>query len=104
MYTTYKIPPVLLIKHSVNQDSEPTTPHKLATGTKHSVSNLPVLLCRCVVQKATAYVSPKALNMRHQTQKGFRGIPVVITQQQKFYLIYVPSTQKIVSSHDVVFE
>ena len=55
-------------------------------------------------KKATEHVDTKALNMSHQPQKGFRGIFVEITQHQKRYLIYVPSTRKIVSSHDVVFD
>ena len=42
--------------------------------------------------------------MRHQAQKGFRGIFVGITQHQKVYLVYVPSTRKIISSYDVVFD
>ena len=33
MYTTDHIFTVLPIKHLVNQDGEPTTPHKLATAT-----------------------------------------------------------------------
>ena len=44
----------------------------------------------------------KALNMCHQAQKGFCGILVIIPQHQKGYLLYVPSTRKIVSSYDVV--
>ena len=42
--------------------------------------------------------------MRHQSQKGFRGIFVGIPQHQTLYFVYVPSTRKIVSSHDVVFD
>ena len=42
--------------------------------------------------------------MRHQAQKGFRGIFVVIPQHQKVYLVYVPSTRKVISSYDVVFD
>ena len=34
MYTTDHIFPVLPIKDLINQDGDPTTPHKLATGTK----------------------------------------------------------------------
>ena len=68
-YTTYHIFHVLPIKHLVNQDSEPTMPQKLATGKKRSVSNQHVLFCPCVVQKATAHVDTKAINMRHQSQK-----------------------------------
>ena len=41
--------------------------------------------------------------MRHQSQNGFLGIFIVITQHQKGYLIYVPSKRKIFSSRDVVF-
>ena len=82
------------MEHLINQDGEPTTPQKLATNTKPSVSNLSVLFYPCFVQKATVHVYTKVLNMRHQSQKGFRGIFVGITKHQKGYLIYVPITQK----------
>ena len=42
--------------------------------------------------------------MRHQAQKGFCGIFFGITQHQKWYLVYVTSTRKIISSYDVVFD
>ena len=71
MYTTDHIFPVLPIKDLINQDGDPKTPHKLATGTKPSVSHLRVLFCPCVVHKSTAHVETKTLNMRHQAQKGF---------------------------------
>ena len=74
MYTTYHIFPVLPIKDLINKDGDPTTPHKLATGTKPSVSYLRVLFCPCVVRKAAAHVETKTLNMRHQAQKGFSVI------------------------------
>ena len=67
MYLTDRVFPVLPIKHLVNQDVEPTTPQKLETGTKPSVSNPCVLLCPFVVQNATAHVYTKALNMCHQS-------------------------------------
>ena len=56
MYTTDHIFPVLPIKDLINEDGDPTTPCKLATGTKPSVLHLRVLFCTCVVQKATAHV------------------------------------------------
>ena len=104
MYMTDHIFPALIIKHLVNKYGEPTTPQKLATGTKPSVSNLCALFYPFVVQKEHAHVDTKALNMRHQSQKGFCSIFVGITQHQKGYLIYVPRTQKIVSSHEFVFD
>ena len=42
--------------------------------------------------------------MRHQAQKCFRGVFVGIPEHQKGYLVYVPSTRKIISSYDVVFD
>ena len=42
--------------------------------------------------------------MRHQAQKGFCGIFVGIPEHQKGYLVYLPSTIKIISSYDVVFD
>ena len=103
MYTTYHIFPVLPIKYLINEDGDPTTPHKLATGTKPSVSHLRVLFCPCFVCKATARVETKTLNTRHQAQKGFCGIFVGIPEHQKGYLVYAPSTRKVISSYDVVF-
>ena len=70
MYTTDHIFPVIPIKYLINEDGDPTMPHKLATGTKPSVSHLRVLFCPCVVRKAMAHVETKTLNMRHQAQKG----------------------------------
>ena len=58
----------------------------------------------CVVRKATEKVGKKALNMCHQSQKGFCGIFVGISQHQKGYLVYVPITRKIISLYDVVFD
>ena len=42
--------------------------------------------------------------MRHQTQKGFRGIFVGIPQHQKGYLVYVTSTRNVISLYNVVFD
>ena len=83
MYTTDHIFPVLPIKDITNKDDDPTTTHKLATSTKPTVSHLCVLFCPCVVWKTTAHVETKALNMRHQAQKGFCGIFVGIPEHQK---------------------
>ena len=104
MYTTDHIFPVLPIKDLINEDGDPTTPHKLATDTKPSVSYLRVLFCPCVVRKAMTHVETKTLNMRHQAQKGFRGIFLGIPEHQKGYLVYVPSTRKVIYSYDVVFD
>ena len=103
MYTTDNIFRFYQSKIQKNKDGEPTTPFKLATGTKPSVLHIRVLFFPCVVRKATAHVYKKALDMCHQVQKGFGGIFVGIPQYQKGYLVYVPSTRKIISSYDVVF-
>ena len=102
MYTTDHFFPVLPIKDLRNEDCDTKMPYKLATGTKPSVSHLHVLFCLCVVRKATAHVETKTLNMRHQAQKYFRGIFVGIPQHQKGYLLYIPSTRKLIFPYDVV--
>ena len=94
MYMTDHILPVLPIKYIINEDGDPTTPHKLATGTKLSVSHLRVLFCPCVVRKATAQVETKTLNIRHQAQKGFRGIFIGITEHQKDILCKYPVQER----------
>ena len=97
IYTTDPIFLVLPIKDMINGDGEPTTPFKLATGTKPSASHLRMLFFPCVVRKSTVYVLKKALNMRHQAQKSFCGFFVGILQHQKGYFVYLPSTRKIIS-------
>ena len=87
IYTTDNIFPVIPIKDLINEDSDLTPPFKLATGKKPSVSQLCVLFFPCVARKATAHVDKKALNMRHQAQKGFCGIFVEIPQHQKGYIV-----------------
>ena len=102
MYTKYHIFTVLPIKELINEDIKLATLFKLATGTRPLVSHLRVLFFPCVVQKAPAHVGTKALNMRHQAQKGFRGIFVGIPLHQKGYLVYVQGIRKIISSYDVL--
>ena len=104
MFTPDHIFLVLPIKDLINEDGDLTTPHKLATGTKPSVSHLRVLFCQCVVHKATAHVDTKTLNMCHQAQKGFCSIFVGIPEHQKGYLVYIPSARNIISSYNVVFD
>ena len=104
MYRKDHIFLVLPIKYLIKEDGDPTTPFKLATGTNPSVSHLCALFFLFVVWKANAHVDKKALNMCHQVQKGFRGISVGFPQHQKHYLVYVPSTRKIISSYDVVLD
>ena len=94
MYTTDHIFPFLPIKDLINEDGNTTTPHKLTKGTKPSVSHLPVLFCPCVVRKATAHVETKTLNMRHQAQKGFRGIFVVCHSIKKDILCTYPVLER----------
>ena len=104
MYTTDIIFPVLPIKDMIKEDGDSTMSHKLATGTKLLVSHLRVLFFPCVVRKVTAHVETKTLNMRHKAQKRFCGIFVCIPEHKKGYLVCVPSTRKIISSFDVVFD
>ena len=51
-----------------------------------------------------AHIETKTLDMRHQAQKGFCGIFVGFPEHQKGYLVYVPSTRKLISSYDIVFD
>ena len=71
IYTTDHILLVLSIKNMINNDDELTTPFKLTTGAKPSLSHLRVLFCPFVVWEATAHVRTKSLNMFHQVQRVF---------------------------------
>ena len=79
IYAADHILPVRPINDLINEDGEPTTPFKLATGTQPSVSYLILLFCPCVVRKYVAHVGTKVLNMHHQAQMGFHVIFVVIS-------------------------
>ena len=94
MYMTDHIFPVLPIKYLINEDGDPTTPHKLTTIKKPSVSHLRVLFCPCAVQKVMAHVEAKTLNMRHQSQKRFRGIFVGIPDIKKDILCTYPVQER----------
>ena len=71
MYTTEHIFSVLPIKDLINKDGKPIILFKLSTVTQPSVSHLRVVFFPYVVRKSTAHVEKKALNTRHQAQKGF---------------------------------
>ena len=51
MYKIDHIFPVLPIKDLINEDGDPTTPHKLTTGTKPSVPHLHVLFFHVLYEK-----------------------------------------------------
>ena len=93
MYTTDIIFPVLQTKYMINKDGDTTTPFKLATCTKPSVSHLRVLFCPCVLRKATAHVDKKALNMCHQSQKGFRSIFVGIPASKRVSYVHTKNKE-----------
>ena len=104
MYTTDHIFTVLPIKHLVNQYGGPTTPHELATGTKPSVSKPTcfILFKCCTKVKCTCW--HKGVKYAWSIIIFFRCIFVGIPQHQKGDLFYTPSTQKIISLHDFVFD
>ena len=104
MYKAEHILPVLTIKDLINEDGKPTKPLKLARDKTPSISHLRALFCPCVVQKSTSHVRTKALNMRHQSQKGLCGIFVGISQHQKGYLFYVPRKRNIISLYNILFD
>ena len=60
MYTTDNIFSELTIKDLINEDGNLATPFKLTTGMIISISNLRVLFCPCVIQRATVHVGTKA--------------------------------------------
>ena len=87
IFTSHHICTVLPIKHLINQEGEPITLHKLANGTKYSVSNIRVLVCPCVVKKRL-----HTLTERRQT--------CVINHKRVFaiYLLEFHNTKKGTSS------
>ena len=86
MYTIYHIFPVLPITDLMNEDGDPTTPHKVATGTKPSVSHLRVLFGPCVVRKATADVGSPSSFIRSLTGRTGKIRSVVLINENEYML------------------
>ena len=78
MFTADHIFLLLPFKDMINNYGGPTTSFQLATSMEPPMSHLRVLFCPYVVRKATEHDVTKALNIRHQAQKGFCGIFVGI--------------------------
>ena len=104
MYAAHRVFPVLPIKDLVNEQGEPCTPSELMHGEKPPVRHLITLFCPVIVKKHTAMKDKKMVNMRHQAQKGYRGIFVGMPENQEGYLCYVPSIRDTVTSYDVLFD
>ena len=103
MYTADNIFPVITTIDLINEDSDPTTPFKLATGMRPSVLHLRVLFCPYVVQKATAHVGTKGLTMSLNAKRFLWYLRLNITSP-KMECFYVPHKHKIISLYDVVFD
>ena len=86
MYTTDNIFPVLPIKYMTNEDGNPTTPFKLATDTKPSVSHLRVLFFHFLNWKSTTHVE--------------KGVKYVLPSTTGFsrYIDWNSTASKIISS------
>ena len=65
IYKSDHIFPVLTINDFRNKEGNPTTPFKLVTGIKPSISNSRVLCCPCFARKANVDVGTEVLYMRH---------------------------------------
>ena len=72
MYTTDHIFLVLPIKYIINEDGDPTTPHKLATFTKPSVSHLCVLFLSYLSGSTNQRSYKRAWRSNNATQTGNR--------------------------------
>ena len=83
-------------KHLENQYCEQTTPQKLATGTKFII-----YMC-CTKFNCTCW--HKGVNHASSNTKWFLWYLCWNPTTPKVYLLYVPSTQKILSFHDIVFD
>ena len=90
MYTTDHIFLVQPIKDLINEDGDPTMPHKLATGMIPSVSHLRVLCCPCVVRKYTAHVETNMLHESPSTKKVFAVSSLVFHNIKKDILCTYP--------------
>ena len=104
-YKTDHIFPVLRIKHLVDKDSKTTIYYfKLVQVQIIQYHIYACYFAHLLYGKLLQLLTKKVLNLIHQAQKDFRRIFVVITQQQKVYIVHAPSTRKIISSYDVAFD
>ena len=95
MYTTDHIFLVLPIKYLINKDGDPTTPYKLATGTKPSVSHLSVLFCPCAVAFRTTHGQNKTRKYDTEGSVPVANLYGVVGSPSLFIRYFIGSTGKI---------
>jgi hypothetical protein len=94
---------VLSVKGIFNKDGVTSTPHELCRGHKPSmIQEFKVFGCPCVAKKYLATIDGS--QQSKQTERGIRGVFIGFPENQKGYLIYVPSTHSICVSGDVLMK
>ena len=82
------------------------SPYELFFGTKPRICRFRVLFCPCVVnvdQRQDMDIGTQ-LNRRNNPERGIRGVHVGLPRNSAGWLVYVPSTGRVLVSTDVVFD
>jgi transposase InsO family protein len=93
---------VLPVKGVYTKDGVIGTPYELCRGHKPAILEFKVFGCPCVAKKYLAAIDGSTQSK--QTERGIRGVFIGFPENQKGYLLYVPSTRSICVSGDVFFD
>ena len=91
---------ILPIKGLLNAEGMPSTPTELFTSLKQLIANLRVFGCPVVVKKCEPCLDCKVA--KKVSERGLRAIFIGLPENQKGYLVYVPSTRAIMVSGDAI--
>ena len=96
----WKVFNYLLLKN-LDQEGRPMTPFKLFHGYKPKVGHFWVLFCPTIAKKYKAMHDDHMINIPMTPQWGIRGIHVGFPSMQARYLVFIPATHQLLTSHDV---
>ena len=103
IYTVNHIFLILPIKDPINKDDKPTTPFKLVTGKKPSITFTRVILSICCT-KSYCTCWDKGIKYTSSRVKWFPRYLRWNSTTSKRYLVYVPHRWNIISPYNVVFD
>ncbi len=93
---------ILPVKRLVNKDGKSATHAELFYGTKPCIGDFRVFGRPCLLEKWITHFDCKVLTK--QTERGIRCMFIGFANNQKGFLVYLPSTRRITTSADVLFD
>ena len=101
----WKVHACLPIKN-LSKNDNPISPYEYFFGNKPAIRRFRVPFCPCVVNidQRRDVDTRQTLDRRNHPERGIRGIHVGLPRNSAGWLVYIPSTGKVLVSADVSFD